>query len=121
MKGDKEITNSEDVIDSRDVIERIEYLEADEEELDEYDKDELAKLRALAEEGEDYAADWKYGEQLIRATYFEEYARQLAEDIGAVNSEADWPNNCIDWEQAASELEMDYTSIDFDGVDYWIR
>ena len=28
---------------------------------------------------------------------------------------------CIDWAQAARELRMDYTSVDFDGVTYWIR
>ena len=27
----------------------------------------------------------------------------------------------IDWAQAAHELQMDYTSVDFDGVTYWIR
>jgi hypothetical protein len=32
-----------------------------------------------------------------------------------------WPFTCIDWEQAASELQMDYSAVDFDGVIYWIR
>jgi hypothetical protein len=46
---------------------------------------------------------------------------QLAEDIGAINGDATWPNNCIDWDQAAKELRMDYTAVDFDGITYWIR
>jgi antirestriction protein len=38
----------------------------------------------------------------------EDFAQQLAEDIGAINKNAQWPNNCIDWEHAASELMYDY-------------
>lgn len=114
----QEITNSEDIIDSRDVIARIEWLEDTE---DDDEKTELATLQALAKEGEDYAVDWIYGVALIRDTYFKEYAMELAEDIGAINADAGWPNNCIDWDQATRELQMDYSCIDFDGVDYWIR
>jgi hypothetical protein len=28
---------------------------------------------------------------------------------------------CIDWNEAASELQMDYTAVEFDGVTYWVR
>ena len=120
-------TNTDDVIDSRDVIKRIEELETDieiakedEEEIDDDDTKELAALKELAKECEGYS-DWQYGEALIRDSYFEDYAQQLAEDCGMVNTDSNWPNNCIDWKQAASELQMDYTYVDFDGVDYWIR
>lgn len=152
-------TNSDDVIDSRDVIKAIEELEAEaladahfecdvcgtigtvddlcedgepcpDEECsgtchrlpDDEDWPELVALKKLAEEGEDYAADWRFGETLIRDSYFETYAQQFAEDIGRIDGrEYDWPLDCIDWKQAAEELQMDYTSIDFDGVTYWIR
>ena len=121
----KSIDNSQDVIDSREVIERIDYLayldDEPEAERDEDDWKELQALRALAEEAEGYAADWKYGEALIRESYFTEYARELAEDIGAVKDDATWPNNCIDWDEAARLLKQDYTTVDFDGVDYYIR
>jgi hypothetical protein len=29
--------------------------------------------------------------------------------------------SCIDWDQAARELQVDYFDVDFDGVTYWIR
>jgi len=116
----KEITNSEDIIDSRDVIARIDDLEG-QGELDEDETAELAALKALAEEASGYAADWQYGEALIRDSYFKEYAQQLADDIGAINADAHWPNDCIDWDRAARELQMDYTQVDFGGVEYWIR
>lgn len=137
-----DVSNTADIIDSRDVIERIEELESERAEYieewmedkhldvcddqpwyDEHpsDGEELDGLLELAKEGEAYAADWVHGEALIRDTYFVEYAQQLADDIGAVDSNAGWPNTFIDWDAAADALQMDYTSVDFDGVEYWIR
>lgn len=116
-----DFSNYSDVIDSRDIIERITELEdMDPNEREEFES-ELIALRNLAAQASDYASDWAYGETLIRDSYFEEYAQELAEDVGAINHEATWPNTCIDWEQAARELRMDYTSVDFDGVTYWVR
>ncbi len=123
-----EIHNGSDVIDSRDIIAKIEELEslefdADGEATADFSEDDIAELetlRALASECEGYG-DWPHGEALIRDTYFEEYAQQLAEDIGAINSDATWPNNCIDWEHATNELKHDYMSVEYDGVEYWMR
>lgn len=38
----------------------------------------------------------------------EDFAQQLAEDLGVIDKEATWPNDCIDWEYAAKELMYDY-------------
>lgn len=115
-------TSNDDIIDSRDVIARIEELELfdEDDELDEDDREYLKALKELADEAEGYG-DWSHGETLIRHSHFVEYAEQLAEDIGAVSESASWPNNCIDWDQAAEELKVDYMSVDFDGVEYWMR
>jgi hypothetical protein len=127
------IYNSEDVIDSRDVIARIEHLQqlrhpgpvdlGPEDNATDQDSlfAELATLEALAEEAASCSPDWEYGEALIRDSYFKEYAMELAEDIGAIDPKATWPNNCIDWDRAVRELQMDYTAVDFDGVTYWLR
>ena len=72
----------------------------------------------LWDEGSD---EWQYGETLIRDSYFKDYAMDFADQIGAVDWDAGWPANCIDWEQASSELQIDYWTVDFDGVDYWTR
>lgn len=37
-----------------------------------------------------------------------DYAENLAEELGAIPEDSAWPLNCIDWEQAARELPMDY-------------
>src|SRR5574343_1100147 len=119
----REISNSQRVIDSRDIIARIDYLEYLDEEPPTDDnaeeRAELAALRSLAESG--YSADWSYGATLIRDSYFEEYAQELAEDIGAIGKDLPWPACHIDWEAAADALKQDYTSVDFDGVEYWVR
>ena len=118
-----QISTFDEVIDSRDVIALIEELRDMETDgdLDDTGKEQLAALEALAEQAEGYADDWRYGEALIRDDYFEEYAENLAIDIGAIDANATWPNNCIDWEAAADALKQDYTAVEFDGVTYWIR
>ena len=126
------ITNSADIIDSRDVVERLDDLESQHDPdqcgndlatcIDSDEHQELATLKALLDECEGYTGDSaKHGFTLIRDSYFEDYAQEFAEDIGAINRDAKWPNDCIDWERAARELQMDYTSVEFDGISYWVR
>jgi hypothetical protein len=127
-----EISKFDDLIDSRYVDARIAELEGeraawnDAEPTDwsqEYDDDaaELAALESLRDQAKGYASDWKHGATLIDDEYFTEYAEQLAGDIGAVDADARWPNNHIDWEAAAAELKGDYTAVDFDGRTFWVR
>jgi len=120
MSATNAIDNAADWFDSRDIIDRIEYLQ-DEETLTDVERDELTALVDLADEASGYGSDWTHGETLIRDSYFQDYAQELAEEIGAVPSDAEWPTYCIDWERAARELLMDYTSVEFSGVTYWTR
>lgn len=168
MKSANEISNTDNVLDSRDIIDRIEYLESERESLtDEVDKaqealddldsddfvevsafeaaedearrelataqanvkdwdesdegQELAKLKAFAEEAESSSSDWTYGATLIHEDYFEDYARDLAAEGDYDMKNEQWPYTCIDWAKAAEELQQDYTSVDFDGETYWVR
>jgi antirestriction protein len=52
---------------------------------------------------------------------WEAYARELAEDIGAISKDGDWPIYCIDWERAARELAMNYSKVEVDGSIYYYR
>lgn len=94
--------------------------------LDDDETEELETLENLLKElkgcggDEQWEGDW-YPITLIRDSYFEDYAQELAEECGLVNTNANWPNNCIDWEKAARELQWDYSAVDFDGVTYWYR
>ncbi len=66
--------------------------------------------------------EWNNGKTFVKDSYFEEFAREEAENIGAFNArENSWPYNCIDWQRAAEELQYDYTSVEFDGETYWYR
>ena len=146
----QDIDNTQDILDSRDVIARFEELESEREALVEaveevpddseedpagiellnaqqalcdWDAEYRAELKALSDFISEGSDEWRHGGTLIRDSYFEDYARELAEEIGATDEKAAHgrPLNCIDWEQAARELQMDYTSADFDGVTYWYR
>jgi hypothetical protein len=119
-----EISNTQDILDSRDIIARIEELEdmeRDEQENEEFEllTDFMGALQGMGGD-EQWRGEW-YPVTIIRDSYFEEYAKELAEDCGMIDDDATWPKNCIDWEQAASELQQDYSSIDFDGETYWTR
>lgn len=120
-----EITNDMDVIDSRDIIERIEELESfiednvneNSDDITEW-KEELRILAELAEEGEQYSPDWSYGSQLIHENYFEQYMDEMLEDCGDIPK--DIP--CyLDITVNYDMLKWDYTELDFDGETYYIR
>ena len=112
--------HNDHVNDTRDLIELIDDLENGIDTVSGYDKDDIEDLKQFAEELSG-SPDFEYGETIISDRYFTDYARELAEDCGMVNDDLSWPNNCIDWEQAAYELKHDYFSADFQGRDYWIR
>lgn len=82
--------------------------------------DEQEELDEL-DELENEISDWRHGETMIPESDFEDYARELAEDIGAIPDENRWPCTYIDWERAARELAMDYTTVSYQGDDYYVR
>lgn len=132
------IDNYQDIIDVRDIIERVEDLEETsngsvvdgsagaEYEGHEDDHEEYATLVALLDELKGYGGDhqWRddwYPVTLIRDSYFTTYAQELAEDIDSFGSTVAWPYTCIDWERASRDLQIDYTTVEYDGVTYWYR
>ena len=128
-----EIEEAEEAVTEADGIEseEAEVAEADARRAlkawDDDNGEELKELGELIEElrgagGGDHQweGDW-YPRELIAESDFEEYAEELADDIGAVPADAGWPNNCIDWEKAARELAMDYSLVTFRGTDYYWR
>lgn len=138
-------TNMDDIIDSRDVIARIDELEGELRDLEDAADDaaddsaraaeilaeihawrtgeegqELAALQALAAEASQYADDWQHGATLVSLDYWPTYAMEMVRDMG------DLPKNLpdyivIDWEATAGNLEVDYTEVDFGGVTYLVR
>src|SRR3546814_11016877 len=109
-----QITNNDSVIDSRDVIERIEELrielvdaheaESDANEPEHFDDwlqamasnddgtlqdvaQELLTRQALSDQCEGYS-DWGHGEPLVHEDHFQQYARRLTEVWGMVTAGA---------------------------------
>ena len=118
-----DIDEYQDVLDIRDIIERIEEIEADPE-SDE--TEEASAMRAFIEQFRGYGGDHEWENSwfpvtFIRDFYFEDYAEEMAEDIGAIPKDAAWPACHIDWEAAARALQIDYTSGEYNGVTYWAR
>lgn len=116
-------------IGTRDIMDRVESLRN---ELDfegclaTADEQELGMLEGILFElsgyggGEEFDGDW-YPSTLVSDGYFECYAQELAEDCGVLDPNASWPMCCIDWAQAARELQQDYGSISIQGETYWYR
>ena len=117
----------DDLLDSRDIDARIAELEAQDSEddgsgLDELEREELVALTSFRDEARDSTAEWEDGASFIHERYFTEYAEELASDITDYDPRnCSWPYTCIDWDKAASDLQMDYTEVDFQGHTYYVR
>jgi len=91
------------------------------------DEDEKARLTALAGlEGQLFNGDLaEYSENdppLIPEEDFEEYAQDLAYDLGYASRNDTSPlHDFIDWEGWAESLKDDYQEVTFDGDTYLIR
>ena len=130
------ISNTDDTIDSRDVIERIEELEAERdsyneesekgylesvEEIAAFDNSEegqeLTALKKLAEQGET-VDDWEHGVQLIHEDYFETAMDDMVTECYELPKALPfWMTITYDYDA----LKQDCTEVDFDGQTYYVR
>jgi len=117
-------------------VDGLEDLTAEETELEEAESEhdaaesdfgldeaeELERLEILKNEiGESRGKIDDSNGPFIHENDFEDYARELADNIGAIPKGAGWPCTCIDWERAARELQMDYSSVEWCGDTYLYR
>jgi len=112
-----------DLIDVRDITARCEDLEEATDGLPE--AEERCYLAAILDDirdtggDEQWRGDW-YPVTLVRDSYFTNYARQMLEDCGTIPKDLPaWVE--IDWEATARNVQVDYTSVEIDGVTYWAR
>jgi hypothetical protein len=114
-----------DIIDIRDIIERIEELNCLVDEIGEGSCIEEWKILTgimaeLAGNGgdEQWRGDW-YPLTLIRDHHFVDHCRELCEDIGAVPR--DLPAYiAIDWDETARNLMVDYSSVEIPCNNRWV-
>lgn len=110
------------ILDTRDLIEELDELierRDDEDQTDPLDEDDVKRMAEIERVIEEIGDEASYGVVLIPEDDFVEYAQELAEEIGAVDESARWPARHIDWKAAADELRHDYSSVTFDGTDYF--
>src|SRR5574343_1260615 len=124
----------DDIIDVRDIIERIEELESlkDDHEAEpdgghwsDEDAQELRTLTDIMDDLKGYGGDeqWRgdwYPVTLIRESYFADYCQDLVIDCGGLP--ASIPDYLvIDWEATARNLKVDYSEVEIDGVTFFYR
>jgi len=114
----RNIDNAEDILDSRDIQERIDELQKiDQAEIDEYDTEELNLLLKIKDAvGDDES--WAFGITFIRDSYFEEDAEEFAYDCMGIDRNGQM-TMYVDWSRFAEDRKVDFQSVDFDGVEYW--
>lgn len=139
------ISNNEDILDSVDIIGRIDYLldlqytYQEHNKIEEYkglgmsderwgnwessdEGIELNTLLHIQEDCEGYVSDWGYGVPLIRESYWVGYCKELVVDTdGLPNNLPLYIKDNIDWDGVAEDLKADYTETEFDGVTYFVR
>ena len=112
-----DITNSDDVVDSRDILDYIEKYEDD--------KDIEYEVKALQSIVKQYCdnytedvgmKDLEFGVTFIRDSYFVDYM----EDYFFQFADIDEALHCyIDIEAFARDQQYNYATVDFDGIEYW--
>ncbi len=120
------VTDAQDALKDASTDEEQESAQTDLDNAEaEFSKDEADELKALESLKDDIGErGGKINDEagpFVHESDFEDHARELADDIGAIPSDANWPCNCIDWEKAADELKMDYSSVEWNGVTYLYR
>ena len=108
------------------MTESFEDILFEEEEIQNWKEDwftELAVIEAINElEDEIDSREWEYGLQLIDEDDFQDYCEELVSDIGDLPK--DLPSyiaNNIDWEGVAEDLKVDYSEVEFRGINYLYR
>lgn len=129
------IDNTQDIIDIRDIVERVEELESSIQDYENEDgdlelhdehlaqKEELEELRGVLSElvgyggDEQFEGDW-YPSTLIHDSYFETAMDELLEDIGDIpRGLPSYLTITVDY----AALQQDYGSVEVDGQTYWYR
>ena len=95
------------------------FLEEDGENTEE-DFDYIDKIKELREAKEEMGITWDNGVYLVEENDFKEFAEEFAEGLYGFNS-SDWPFCCINWDEAAGELESDYSVIEIDDATYYYQ
>lgn len=114
-----------DIDEDWDEISDIEDINFDEQEFVEANQDEIEEyvaIRNFCNEISDYCSDFEWGASIIHEDYFEDYCRELVEDIGYLPKNLpEYIENNINWEGVADDLMVDYSEAEYNGDTYYFR
>lgn len=136
-----------DIIDSRQIFDRIKELKLEGLELKNeisdkrkelnFDKidsliyqkkdieNEIALLQDFCKECKNYTSEFEYGAAIISWHYFEDYCQEMAKDFGYLpNLDRHTFNpihNFIDWKSWAEFQKMNYSEISCNGYNFFIE
>ena len=104
----------------------LKEIDEAEEALNAFDREDLDLLTSIISDGESYSDDWNHGSTLIRENYFVEYIEDLINDCYEIPAEfnsGEWPfrHMKMDYEAAAEEAKVDYSTIEIQGETYYVR
>ena len=140
-----EIDYSSDVLDSRNLDERLDYLtsikdtrldwmdakreamsdeeieELEDNEPKEFDDAMKEELEAL-EEAKDEIPEWRDGNTLVNMDYWAQYCKELVRDVGDMpKGLPSYIEDNIDWDGVADDLSHDYSTIEIMGNMFYYR
>lgn len=91
-------------------------------EENEYDIKHYEAILEFTEELSNYSSDFESGETIIHKDYFTDYSRALVQDCGYLPEDLPFfIEYNIDWDGVADDLLADYTSVEYEGNNYYIR
>ena len=70
---------------------------------------------------EDTVSEFSFGETLIPNYDFTEYCKDMAKDCYDLGNVPGFIRDNINWDGVASDLEVDYSSVTYQGVSYLVR
>lgn len=118
--------SSINIIDSRDIIERLEYLRGIKNKKRTKDEQqEFEDLTELEKHASD-SPDWEHGEGVIAESCFTEYIKDLIEDCYDTPKEMNsgmwpWCHMKMDYESAAEAAKVDYIEFSVRAHNFLIR
>ena len=104
------------------ILSRLVHLEM----LDESELEEWKTIKTVFIDQFSTNSEWGYGMVFLRDSYMDEdWAENQCKDLGyfgtVKNELPSFIYNNINWQGILEDLQQDYTTVDFDGVDYWYR
>jgi hypothetical protein len=82
--------------------------------------DEEKEIAALRDLENEIGCEWRHGVTLIPESEFADYCKELIQDIGDLPK--DLPEYIvIDWDATADNLRVDYSAVELDGDTYLFR